>query len=88
MSAFGIFFYRVTVKTIYTNTPVYLLLSCVEKLALTVCYVNLFCLYKVPPIDSSSTEGIELDQSSFKGKINFSNIEFCYPSRPDIKVNA
>ena len=47
-----------------------------------------FFLYKVPPIDSSSSEGIELDQSSLKGNINFSNIEFCYPSRPDIKVNA
>jgi len=47
-----------------------------------------FCLYKVPPIDSSSTEGTELDHSSFKGNINFSDIKFCYPSRPDIKVIA
>ena len=53
------------------------------------CIVSIFFfLYKVPPIDSSSTEGIELDQSSLKGNINFSNIEFSYPSRPDIKVNA
>ena len=54
-------------------------------------YIVLICLclyYKVPPIDSSSAEGIELDQSSLKGNINFNNIEFCYPSRPDIKVNA
>ena len=53
------------------------------------CVVSIcLCLYKVPSIDSSSMEGIELDQSSLKGNINFSNIEFCYPSRQDIKVNA
>ncbi|KAL9972823.1 hypothetical protein ACROYT_G019202 [Oculina patagonica] len=39
-----------------------------------------------PPIDSSSTEGEVLDDSSFKGNISFSNIEFFYPSRPDIKI--
>ena len=43
-------------------------------------------LHKVPPIDSSSTEGEVLDDSSFKGNVTFSNIEFSYPSRPDIKV--
>ena len=43
-------------------------------------------IYKVPPIDSSSTEGEVLDDSSFKGNVTFSNIEFFYPSRPDIKV--
>lgn len=47
-----------------------------------------FCLFKVPPIDSSSTDGIEIEQSAFKGNINFNNIEFIYPSRPDVKVKG
>lgn len=42
---------------------------------------------KVPPIDSSSTDGIVLDDNSFKGDVAFENIEFVYPSRPDIKVH-
>ncbi|XP_078355076.1 ATP-dependent translocase ABCB1-like, partial [Oculina patagonica] len=41
---------------------------------------------RVPPIDSSSTDGIEIEQSAFKGNINFNNIEFIYPSRPDVKI--
>jgi len=41
---------------------------------------------RVPPIDSSSTEGEVIDDSSFKGNVSFSNIEFFYPSRPDIKI--
>ena len=56
---------------------------------ITVHFLILFLLmYKVPPIDSSSTDGIEIDQSSFKGNINFNNIEFIYPSRPDVKVKC
>ena len=42
---------------------------------------------KIPPIDSSSADGEVLDHSSFKGNILFKNIEFSYPSRPDIKVS-
>ncbi|XP_015773938.1 PREDICTED: multidrug resistance protein 1-like [Acropora digitifera] len=41
---------------------------------------------RVPPIDSSSTDGIVLDDKSFKGDVAFENIEFVYPSRPDIKI--
>ncbi|XP_029214358.2 ATP-dependent translocase ABCB1-like [Acropora millepora] len=41
---------------------------------------------RVPPIDSSSTDGIVLDDNSFKGDVAFENIEFVYPSRPDIKI--
>lgn len=41
---------------------------------------------RVPPIDSSSTEGTVLDNASFKGDITFNNVEFFYPSRPDIKI--
>ncbi|KAJ7379512.1 ABC transporter B member 11 [Desmophyllum pertusum] len=41
---------------------------------------------RVPPIDSSSTDGVVLDHDSFKGNINFNNIELFYPSRPDIKI--
>lgn len=67
----------------------YIYCSLVSRSWSSRCVVSFFFfLCKVPPIDSSSTEGIELDQSSLKGNINFSNIEFSYPSRPDIKVNA
>ena len=49
----------------------------------------LFCflsLARFPPFDSSSTEGTVIEHESFKGDITFNNIEFSYPSRPDVKV--
>ncbi|XP_068702225.1 ATP-dependent translocase ABCB1-like [Montipora foliosa] len=41
---------------------------------------------RVPPIDSNSAEGVVLDDSSFQGNVAFNNIEFVYPSRPDIQI--
>ncbi|CAH3192815.1 unnamed protein product [Porites evermanni] len=41
---------------------------------------------RVPPFDSSSTEGTVIEHESFKGNITFNNIEFSYPSRPDVKI--
>ncbi|CAH3028476.1 unnamed protein product, partial [Porites evermanni] len=41
---------------------------------------------RVPPFDSSSTEGTVIEHESFKGDITFNNIEFSYPSRPDVKI--
>ncbi|XP_057691285.1 LOW QUALITY PROTEIN: ATP-dependent translocase ABCB1-like [Corythoichthys intestinalis] len=38
-----------------------------------------------PSIDSYSTSGLKLD--SIKGKIEFKNIHFNYPSRPEVKVS-
>ncbi|XP_073253010.1 ATP-dependent translocase ABCB1-like isoform X3 [Porites lutea] len=43
---------------------------------------------RVPPFDSSSTEGTVIEHESFKGDITFNNIEFSYPSRPDVKVSV
>lgn len=58
-----------------------------QCLSIEVAEYLCFCfLCQVPPIDSSSTEGEVLDDSSFKGNISFSDIEFFYPSRRDIKV--
>ena len=39
---------------------------------------------RVPVIDSSSTTGAR--PAELKGDIEFSNVSFNYPSRPDIKV--
>uniref|UniRef100_A0A673APY1 ATP-binding cassette, sub-family B (MDR/TAP), member 4 n=1 Tax=Sphaeramia orbicularis TaxID=375764 RepID=A0A673APY1_9TELE len=39
---------------------------------------------RVPSINSFSEDGFRPD--SIKGNIEFKNIHFCYPSRPDIKV--
>jgi len=39
---------------------------------------------RVPPIDNSSAEGTRLD--SVKGNIQFNNVLFSYPTRPDVKV--
>ncbi|PFX21918.1 Multidrug resistance protein 1 [Stylophora pistillata] len=41
---------------------------------------------RVPPIDSSSADGLQIDQSSLKGRIELKSIEFWYPSRPDVKI--
>lgn len=39
---------------------------------------------RVPPIDSSSNEGLVPDD--VKGKISFRDVHFHYPSRPDVKI--
>uniref|UniRef100_A0A8C6UZX2 ATP binding cassette subfamily B member 1 n=1 Tax=Neogobius melanostomus TaxID=47308 RepID=A0A8C6UZX2_9GOBI len=39
---------------------------------------------RVPTINSYSEEGFKPD--NIKGNIEFKNIHFCYPSRPDVKV--
>ena len=39
---------------------------------------------RVPPTDSSSTEGLKLDK--VEGKIELRNIKFIYPSRPQVTV--
>ena len=38
-----------------------------------------------PEIDSMSDEGHKPD--SFSGKIEFKNVNFTYPSRPDVQVS-
>ncbi|RKO97724.1 hypothetical protein CXG81DRAFT_13030 [Caulochytrium protostelioides] len=43
-------------------------------------------LRSVPPIDSFSDTGKILDPTSVKGHIRFENIQFRYPTRPDVKV--
>ncbi|KAM6450468.1 ATP-binding cassette sub-family B member 5 isoform 2-T5 [Liasis olivaceus] len=46
---------------------------------------EVFKIIKKPrPIDSSSTEGFKLDK--LRGEIEFKNIHFSYPSRPDIQI--
>jgi ATP-binding cassette, subfamily B (MDR/TAP), member 1 len=39
---------------------------------------------RVPPIDSASEDGLKPSQVS--GEITFENVEFNYPSRPDVRV--
>ncbi|GBB93060.1 hypothetical protein RclHR1_02100009 [Rhizophagus clarus] len=48
---------------------------------------NLFSVIdRIPPIDSSSPDGKKLDKSSVKGRLEFKNIKFNYPARPDIQI--
>ena len=39
---------------------------------------------RVPPIDSSSTDGLRPDRT--QGHIRFNNVRFSYPSRPDVPI--
>ncbi|CAJ0645863.1 8190_t:CDS:10 [Entrophospora sp. SA101] len=41
---------------------------------------------RVPMIDSSADKGKKFAKSEFKGFIEFKNINFSYPSRPDVQV--
>ncbi|CAG8448774.1 2904_t:CDS:10 [Ambispora leptoticha] len=41
---------------------------------------------RVPVIDVTSDNGKKLDKSSVKGRIEFKNVNFHYPSRPDVPV--
>ncbi|CAG8462314.1 5329_t:CDS:10 [Acaulospora colombiana] len=41
---------------------------------------------RVPPIDSSKESGKRLSRSEVQGRIEFKNVDFSYPSRPDVQV--
>jgi ATP-binding cassette subfamily B (MDR/TAP) protein 1 len=41
---------------------------------------------KVSPIDFSSQEGVKKDKDQVKGNIEFKNVEFHYPTRPEVSV--
>ncbi|GAB1600864.1 multidrug resistance protein 1A-like [Argonauta hians] len=43
-----------------------------------------YLLDRVPTIDSYSDKGNKKD--NFQSKIEFNNVEFCYPNRPNVKV--
>jgi ATP-binding cassette subfamily B (MDR/TAP) protein 1 len=43
-------------------------------------------LDRVPPIDSSSPNGVKIHNTAIKGSIEFSNCTFRYPARPDVTV--
>jgi ABC-type multidrug transport system fused ATPase/permease subunit len=48
---------------------------------------NLFAVIdRIPPINSSSPDGKKLDKSAVKGRLEFKNIKFNYPARPDIQI--
>ncbi|CAG8491139.1 uncharacterized protein OCT59_020189 [Rhizophagus irregularis] len=48
---------------------------------------NLFSVIdRIPPINSSSPDGKKLDESTTKGRLEFKNIKFNYPARPDIQI--
>lgn len=49
---------------------------------------NIFAVIdRQPKIDSMSTDGIILDPAKINGNIEFKDIFFSYPSRPDAQVN-
>ncbi|PVF91824.1 hypothetical protein CPB86DRAFT_846410, partial [Serendipita vermifera] len=41
---------------------------------------------RVPPIDSSSPDGLKPDASAINGEITFHDVKFNYPSRPDVPI--
>ncbi|RHZ59931.1 hypothetical protein Glove_360g64 [Diversispora epigaea] len=41
---------------------------------------------RVPSIDSSDEKGIKITGSELRGKIEFKNVDFHYPTRPDIPI--
>ncbi|CAG8508599.1 11057_t:CDS:10 [Acaulospora morrowiae] len=41
---------------------------------------------RVPPIDSSDESGKKLVKSEVRGRIEFKNVDFWYPSRPDVQI--
>ncbi|CAG8461734.1 6731_t:CDS:2 [Paraglomus occultum] len=41
---------------------------------------------RVPKIDSESTEGMKLAKANVVGKIEFKNVDFHYPQRPDVPI--
>ncbi|CAG8589114.1 1899_t:CDS:10 [Acaulospora morrowiae] len=48
---------------------------------------NLFSVIdRVPVINSADPSGTKLTKSSVKGRLEFRNIDFYYPSRPDVQV--
>ncbi|CAG8448762.1 17258_t:CDS:10 [Acaulospora morrowiae] len=48
---------------------------------------NLFSVIdRVPVIDSTDPSGKRITKSSVKGRLEFRNIDFYYPSRPDVQV--
>ncbi|XP_074659659.1 ATP-dependent translocase ABCB1-like [Tubulanus polymorphus] len=52
-----------------------------------VAAANLFRLFdRVPTIDSGSTQGAKLEDSEFTGQIQLQNVNFRYPTRPNVRV--
>ncbi len=48
---------------------------------------NLFStIDRIPSIDSNSSDGIKLNKSAVKGRLEFKNLKFHYPARPDVQV--
>ncbi|RHZ83267.1 hypothetical protein Glove_99g187 [Diversispora epigaea] len=48
---------------------------------------NLFNIMdRIPTIDSGSDAGTIIDKKSVKGRLEFKNIDFFYPSRPDVQI--
>ena len=41
---------------------------------------------RVPEIDSANFQGKNIDRATMKGKIEFKNVAFTYPSRPDVPI--
>ena len=42
---------------------------------------------RIPPIDSYSKRGKKRNNDNFKGRIEFKNVSFRYPSRPDVHIS-
>ncbi|CAI2169154.1 2825_t:CDS:10 [Funneliformis geosporum] len=48
---------------------------------------NLFSsIDRIPPIDSASSDGKKLNKAAVKGRLEFKNLKFHYPARPDVQV--
>ena len=45
-----------------------------------------YTIDRIPPIDTDNTGGLTLSQDQLRGEIRLKNVDFTYPSRPNVKI--
>ena len=53
----------------------------------SIIYLIFVLFQQIPPIDSSSDEGRTLSAEEFIPVVELKNVDFTYPSRPDVQVS-
>ena len=76
------FFFFTFVPCVLNSGPA---TSAVQE-AQAVAFTAFEVIDRTPPIDIEASAGSPVDADTTKGRIEFSNVEFAYPSRPDSKV--
>ncbi|KAJ7720288.1 P-loop containing nucleoside triphosphate hydrolase protein [Mycena maculata] len=72
-------FAAITAGTILQNAP--------DLSAAKIASQNILTLVdSVPEIDTNSKEGRAIDNTNLSGRVSFTNVHFCYPTRPTVPV--